>query len=114
MAQTFTGMQLQKRLRMIAGIRIHAVDNTELIGMFGGLGKQFRHPETTLAMALEIEHRPGMGCLRLLRLVIKGIKMRRAAGHAEKNHALGARPQRGSPGFQPMAPLGQGGFRQHR
>ena len=38
LAQAFASVQLQIGLRVVAGVRVHAVDHTKLVGVFGSLG----------------------------------------------------------------------------
>ena len=89
-AEPFACVQLQEGLRMVAGVRVHAVDHAKFVRVLGGLGQQFGNPEAAVAVSLEIKYRTRMRRLRDLRFIVESVQMRWAAGHAQEDHALGA------------------------
>ena len=93
-------MHQHRSLRMCRHRRIHAAQQTHTVGVLGSLGHELTDPETALAMLIEFE-RTGQqlsACAHAakaltvvsdeLRLVIKGVHMRRSARHAQEDHAL--------------------------
>ena len=74
---------------MIAGIGVHSVEHTQFVGMPGHFGVQFRNPEATFAVLAELEGRSRMLRFARLWLVVKGVEVCRAAGHAQKDHSFG-------------------------
>ena len=64
-------VQLQEGLRMVAGVRVHAVDHAKFVRVLGGLGQQFGNPEAAVAVSLEIKYRTRMRRLRDLRFIVE-------------------------------------------
>ena len=48
-------VHLQKRLRVVGQVGVHAVEHAQLVGMLGDFGKQFAYPQTTCSMLGELE-----------------------------------------------------------
>ena len=78
---------------MDAGVRRHRVEHAKLVRMTGEIWQQFRNPQPALPAPLECRDRPGVRIPAHLRLVIKGVHLRRPASHVQEDHALRPRPE---------------------
>jgi len=50
-------VHLQKGLRMIGQIGVHAAEQTQLVGLFGQFGEQVGNPQAGLAVLTELPGR---------------------------------------------------------
>jgi hypothetical protein len=87
-----------KGLRVIAGVRVHALEDAQLVHVPRGVGQQLGHPLTALAVTGEFEAGAGVRLLPGLRLVIEGVHLRGPAAHAEEDDTLGAGREGRDPG----------------
>ncbi len=91
------GMELDGRLRVGGVVGVHAVDHAHFIGVLGNVGEELADPESAGTVLFKLEWRAeehaalgGFAAVLLeLRLIVKGIDVRRAALHEEHDHALG-------------------------
>ena len=108
--------RLEERDRRVVvdGLRIHRLDETQVVRHAGGVRQQFAEPRARLAVLLELEHGPGQrqrgliarhACQTLAlthrvrqlfavflvqqRLVVEQVDLRRPAAHEQVDHAFG-------------------------
>ena len=88
-AEPVAGVELEEGLGMDPGVGVHAVEEAELVGVFGRLGHEFGNTEAAPAVLFEVVDRAGMRFFPGLRFVVKGIELGGAAAHAEEDDPFG-------------------------
>ena len=74
-AEAVSGVQLQGRLGMDAGVSVHAIEDAELVSVLRCFRHQFRNPKSAFAVLLKIVNRSRMRFFSGLRFVVEGIEL---------------------------------------